>query len=48
MARTILVKKKGEWEVFFNSDTQAYNVFRNGIFFIGPKYCFREVASYVN
>lgn len=41
----ILVGKKDDFEVYFNSYTQAY---KDGKFFIGNKYQFKEVKSYLN
>lgn len=44
----ILVKENKGFEVFFNANTQSYSVFKDGNFFIGNKFKFSDVSSYLD
>lgn len=43
-----LVSKKDNFEIYFDANTQTYNVYKDGKFFIGNKYKYSDVKSYVN
>ena len=44
----ILVKENKGFQVYFNSNTQSYSVFKDGKFLIGSKHKFSDVKSYLD
>ena len=44
----ILVKENKGFQVYFNSNTQSYSVFKDGKFLIGNKHKFSDVKSYLD
>ena len=43
----IKVGQKDDFVVYFNSNTQAYTVYKDGKLLIGNKYRFTDVKSYL-
>ena len=44
----MLVKENKGFQVYFNTNTQSYSVFKDGKFLIGDKHKFSDVKSYLD
>lgn len=44
----VLVGEHSDFKVYFDCRNQVYNVYRNNKFFIGNKYKFSDVKSYLS